>query len=184
MTNRAQAVPLKAEQREQVAQRIRNLTQQARELFGPRLQTLPHRFDLRGKCAAQFCRSHVGCWYRFNPWVFAADFEQHLDETLAHEVAHYVAHLLHPHRIRPHGPEWRAIMAQFGYPNARATGNYSLDGVPVRRQIRFRYTCACRTHYLSTTRHRRTLAGQQYLCRSCKQHLVWDDQNRQTDIAI
>jgi len=49
-----------------------------------------------------------------------------LDEVLCHELAHVAAYRLHGsrtrlrrRRIRPHGPEWKALMVQAGY-EARA----------------------------------------------------------------
>jgi hypothetical protein len=50
----------------------------------------------------------------------------HLDEVLVHEVAHIVCHWRHG-RVRPHGREWKALMAQAGL-RARVR----LDPVDVR----------------------------------------------------
>jgi predicted SprT family Zn-dependent metalloprotease len=39
---------------------------------------------------------------------------KHLEEILAHEVAHFVCWWRHG-RTRPHGPEWQAIMQEAGH---------------------------------------------------------------------
>lgn len=39
-----------------------------------------------------------------------------LRETLCHELAHLAAYRLHGRAIRPHGREWRALLAATGYP--------------------------------------------------------------------
>ena len=39
-----------------------------------------------------------------------------LREVITHEVAHIVVHRKHGRRAKPHGPEWRALMHQAGYP--------------------------------------------------------------------
>ena len=38
-----------------------------------------------------------------------------LDEVLCHEAAHAAVHLSHGSRVRPHGREWRGLMADAGY---------------------------------------------------------------------
>jgi len=43
-----------------------------------------------------------------------------LEEILCHELAHVAVHRLHGPRARPHGPEWRQLMARAGFvPRAR-----------------------------------------------------------------
>lgn len=156
----------------EVEGRLRGLTEQARGIYGLALEDLPVRFDLPGKAAGQFCRRGTRLWYRFNPWVFAADFDHHLHDTVAHEVAHHVVYARHRRSVKPHGTEWRSVMYAFGIPDARATGRYSLEGVPMRQQARYEYRCDCRVHYLTTTRHNRINRGCDYLCRNCNQSLV------------
>jgi SprT protein len=135
---------------------------------------LPVRFDLKGLSAGQFCYGPQGLWYRFNPWVFAVDFPLHLRETVAHEVAHYVTYILHGRGgIKPHGPQWRGVMATLGFPRARARGDYSVAGVPRQRQSRYPYVCGCGPHLLTATRHRRAHEGSVYVCRRCNQPLQY-----------
>ena len=38
-----------------------------------------------------------------------------LREILCHEAAHMAAHLLHPKRCKPHGPQWRQLVEKAGY---------------------------------------------------------------------
>jgi SprT protein len=133
---------------------------EAGRLFGRAFAPVPVRFDLRGRAAGQFrfrCQGGArDCLIRYNPWVFAADLEHHQSDTVAHEVAHYIVHLLHP-RAKPHGREWKELMRRFG-------------ATPLRQQRRHTYRCACPglVHSLSTTRHRRIQRGAAYLCRGCR----------------
>jgi len=163
---------LKETQYLEVEARLRAVVAYARKAFGLALDDLPVQFDLSGKAAGQFCQFGPRLWYRFNPWVFAAEFEHHLHETVAHEVAHYVVYLRHKRSVKPHGVEWRSVMAEFGIPDAKATGRYSLRGVPIRQQTRHEYRCSCQVHYLTTTRHKKITNGFSYLCRRCNQRLV------------
>ena len=47
---------------------------------------------------------------RFNAQLYAQNREDFLRQTVAHEVAHLIAHQLFGHAIQPHGKEWQAIM--------------------------------------------------------------------------
>lgn len=41
---------------------------------------------------------------------------QLLDEVLCHEAAHAAVHLVHGNAVRPHGPEWKGLMARASMP--------------------------------------------------------------------
>jgi len=177
--------PLTDDRCRQVVATVRACEARAATRLGYRPPPIEVRFDLQGRAAGQF-RQTGGLlnrkrWIRFNPWVFAADFAHHLTDTVPHEVAHYLVALQHP-RARPHGPEWADWMRFFGRV-PRATGDYSLEGVPVRRQRRHPYACACpgRVHPISTTRHNRILRGIVYLCPDCRTPLVPEDETKPAD---
>ena len=164
-------MPLSEAQRQDVCACTRARIAEAECLFGCSFPPVPVRFDLHGASAGQFRVRRAG-WrrdyaIRYNPWVFAADFAHHRLDTVGHEVAHYIVYLLHP-RARPHGSEWKDLMRHFGA-TPRARSPYDLTGVPLRRQQRHPYHCACPDllHPLSTTRHRRIQQGTRYLCRRC-----------------
>jgi SprT protein len=118
-----------------------------------------------------YCREGERRWFRYNPWILARH-QGSLADTVAHEVAHYVVDLVWPprpgrRRIRPHGREWRSVMAVFDADPA-ATHDLDLDQVPVRRQRRFAYVCACREHRLTTTTHNRIQRRRwRYACTHC-----------------
>lgn len=160
--------PIGARQQQDVAARTETLIRAAAREFGRQL-TLPEiRFTLSGQRAGLYAWRRGGdCWIDYNPYVFAIDFAHHLQDTVAHEVAHHVARLLYGHRIKPHGREWQRIAQLLGAtPSAR--GDYSLEGVPVRRQRRHIYHCACKQWQLTTTRHNRIQQqGMIYRCKRC-----------------
>ncbi len=130
------------------------------------------RFDLKGAAAGQY-RSHPEPCIRYNPGLAAHQFDAFCARTPPHEVAHHVVAQLNPNRrVRPHGPEWQSVMRTFGLEPSRCH-DYDLGSVPMRRQRRYRYRCACREHELSATRHNRILRGEQcYSCRNCGEVLV------------
>ena len=133
------------------------------------------KFDLRGLAAGMF-RTRDGIpEIRFNSWIFARWYDEHLEHTVPHEVAHYVVHrVFKGRRVKPHGAEWRAVMAAFGLP-PRVTCSHRLEDIadlPHRRMRRYDYACDCTTHRLSAVRHNRVLRGQAaYVCRRCRQPL-------------
>jgi hypothetical protein len=57
-----------------------------------------------------------------------------VQEVLCHEAAHLAAHHLHGGSIRPHGPEWKALILMAGYP---PTVRFKLESVP-RSPVRAR----------------------------------------------
>lgn len=137
-------------------------------LFGREFAEIPVSFELRGRAAGMYRVQHGRRLIRYNPYLFARYFEDNLANTVPHEVAHYVTDVLHGLRnVRPHGREWQAVMRALGA-RPEVSCRYDLDGIPVRRQRRFGYRCACTTHQLSTVRHRRVQSGRaRYLCRRC-----------------
>lgn len=139
----------------------------ARALYRHPLPDIPVHFDLFGRSAGMYRVRGRQREIRYNPLIFETWYDENIADTVPHEVAHYVVDMLHGRRARPHGAEWRGVMADFGLV-ARRTGDFDLSGLPVRRERRFRYRCSCREHELSATRHHRVLRGQsRYHCRVC-----------------
>lgn len=166
--------PIGSEQREQVVARTQEYLEHAGRELGRNFAAIAVSFGLSGRSAGMYCVHGDSRIIRYNPWLFARYFEDSLRTTVPHETAHYIADVLYgTHSIRPHGPEWRSIMQLFGA-EPRVCGNYDLEGIPVRRQRRFDYVCSCRSHELTTVRHRRVLYQRmKYFCRYCKDELVY-----------
>jgi SprT protein len=149
---------------EQTASRI----EQASDLFARNFSVIPVLFDLRGRAAGMYRVRNAERVIRYNPFIFERYFEDNLAQTVPHEVAHYVADIVYGFRnIRPHGPEWKQIMQFFGA-DTRATSQYNLDGLPVRRYRQFQYRCRCREHALTSRRHNRIERNEvRYFCNHC-----------------
>ncbi|HYQ73001.1 MAG TPA: SprT-like domain-containing protein [Gammaproteobacteria bacterium] len=167
-------IPLDTGQRRRVIDATRRCIARAAVLFGRELADIPVRFDLRGRAAGMYRVRNGKREIRYNPHLFSKYFSDNLANTVPHEVAHYVTDVLHGlRRVRPHGPEWRAVMRAFGAEPV-ATCRYDLDGIPVRRQRRFHYRCDCSTHSISSVRHNRIRDGRvRYHCRRCRAPLSY-----------
>jgi len=156
------------------AERTRALLAAAAEHFRVHIPQPLIRFDLRGRAAGQVRIHAARAWeVRYNPSLLAGNPSDFLAQTLPHEVAHLVAYRLYGHRIRPHGPQWQAVMAYLGAPPERCH-RYDTGGLPARTLRRYDYRCGCRVHRLTSIRHNRIAAGRVYLCRHCGQPLTRD----------
>jgi len=156
---------------QQAEQDTRRLLRQAAEHFGLPVPRVDVRFDLRGQAAGQARLPSRGRpVIRYNAQLLLQNGPRFLQRTVPHETAHVIAYRLHGRHIRPHGPEWKAVMALFGA-DSRRCHDYDVSTLPRRRLTRHRYRCDCREHALTSIRHNRIVAGQVYLCRSCGQAL-------------
>jgi SprT protein len=141
---------------------------EAAAAFYARIQMTPApevRFDLHGRAAGQW-RIRAGVeMLRFNPEAFLRDWHDHFPATVAHEVAHSLVYRkCGIGTVRPHGPEWRALMVQLGFP-PQVTHRTPLTG---RRTRAYLYQCRCRSHQLGPRRHYLvTRTGYRYACTRC-----------------
>jgi len=120
--------------------------------------------DLRGQRAgvAYLNRNLL----RFNAQMYRDHGDEFLRETVPHEVAHLLAHVLHGSRIRPHGPEWQRLMTGlFKLPPKRC---HDYPVVAARRRTSYFYKCACPVPVPFTAqRHAWVTKGRQYQCLRC-----------------
>lgn len=132
-----------------------------------RNEPLPRlRFDLRGRCAGQ---ALLQAWcVRLNQGLLQTHGAAFIEDTLPHELAHLMAYACHGAGIRPHGAEWKRMMALLGR-DPKVCHNYAVT--PARRIKRHAYRCGCAEHALSSIRHRRVQQGAVYLCRGCGEAL-------------
>lgn len=150
----------------ELMQRVEQCYLLAEQRFSRSFRRPQVSFALRGKAAGV---AHIGRnLLRFNSLLYQQNREDFLRQTVAHEVAHMLAHELYGRDIMPHGPQWQGIMQEvFGLPALRCH-SYQLPAV---QKTTYRYRCGCREHELGVRRHRSSERGGHYLCRSCKQRL-------------
>ena len=110
-------------------------------------QELAHQVDIR---FSQRLRSTLGRTrvetrqVRLNP-ILATDFQKLFKEVLCHELAHIVVYERYGNTVKPHGPEWAALVRQGGFePRLRV----SIEGEkpPIYNKRRFEHLCpVCQT---------------------------------------
>ena len=70
--------------------------------------------------------------------------EELLQEVLCHEMAHLAARELHGRNVRPHGPEWKALMTSAGYePRTRLPSPNGAPRPGRRRRAPYVYLHRC-----------------------------------------
>lgn len=144
--------------------------------YGARFDCPQLAFDLRGRVAglavyASRKRSAEQDLIRLNPVLLERHPTEMIEDTIPHELAHLVAHRMFGPRIKPHGREWRAVMAAFGKAPEVA---HRMQVEPSRQLRRFLYHCNCPSGVeLTSIRHKRARRGTGYRCRKCGQRLRW-----------
>ena len=173
MTHSAQ---LNAKQLTAIEERVARCLKLAEKKFQRKIPSPQLKVDLRGAAAGQFRGSKEQAVLRFNSQLFSLYFDDNLEHTVPHEVAHYVVfHLFIRGRIRsgvrPHGNEWEAVMYLFGVP-AEVRHQYDVSQIPVRRERRVLYLCGCQEHLIAMRTHRKMVQGQQRICTKCNMELL------------
>lgn len=166
--------PISILQQESVIDRTYYYIQSASEYFDKPFKNIPVIFDLTGKAAGMYRVKGRQQIIRYNPYVFSKYFDDNFNETIPHEVAHYIADVLHGlTKSRPHGNEWKSVMQVFGV-EANVTASYDLSGLPVRKYQKFMYQCGCQDFELTSRRHNKIIRGAgHYLCRDCGGKLLF-----------
>ena len=164
--------PIDSAQQYRVVEETLSYIHHAGKIFDRQFNSIPVLFDLSGRAAGMYKANKKQKLIRYNPYIFGKFFDDNLAVTVPHEVAHYITDQIFGMRqIRPHGREWRALMAEFKV-DPSATCDYDLEGIPLRTQRRYVYVCGCTSYKLSSHRHNKVVRGcARYYCRKCKDEL-------------
>ena len=115
-----------------------------------------------------------------NPDYFIKHYDEQLNVTVPHEVAHYVTHHVYSSRVQTHGREWASVMRVIGLRPDRCH-TFSLEGVKTRQVEKpYHYACGCDIkHNLTKSKHNKcqsnlTIYGKTgYTCRRCRKALTY-----------
>lgn len=136
------------------------------------LKTFPEpkiKMDLTGKTAGMYdCKKNI---LRFNLNLMLENKEDFIYNTVPHEVAHFVTHVIDKHS-KPHGVTWQAIMNLFGIPNPQVYHYYAVASVKKRKRP-YVYQCSCRKYFFTKIRHRHAQDGIRYYCSICHGNLQY-----------
>ena len=160
---------------DQIQNRVETCYQQAEAFFQQKFLRPEISLRLRGQKAgvAHLQENKL----RFNPQLYRDNPDDFLRQTVAHEVAHMIAHALFGARIAPHGKEWQQIMRGVYQLQPLRCHTYAVQ----RRTVtRFIYRCHCvdGEFPFSPRRHAMVRRGQRYLCRRCQAQLSFSGESR------
>jgi len=157
-----------------IIQLVNDYIQRSEIIFDRTFKPIDVSFDLSGRAAGMYKVVRGVGQIRFNPDHFEQYPEENWNETIPHEVAHYITDQVFGMRnIRPHGKQWKALMLQFGVEPKR-TFSYSLEGIPNRMHKRHPYRCICSQFEITTRRHNTIQNGRaDYLCKQCGQKIEY-----------
>ncbi|MBC3383605.1 SprT family zinc-dependent metalloprotease [Pseudomonas sp. SWRI12] len=160
---------------EQLNTRVEECYQQAEAFFKRPFKRPVVSFKLRGQKAG-VAHLHENL-LRFNPQLYRENAEDFLKQTVAHEVAHLIAHQLFGDRIQAHGEEWQLIMRGVYELPPNRCHTYEIKR---RTATRYIYKCPCDGSDFPFTAQRHSLVrqGRRYLCRSCRGTLVFSGETR------
>ncbi|MCQ2042623.1 SprT family zinc-dependent metalloprotease [Stutzerimonas kunmingensis] len=114
---------------------------------------------------------------RFNEQLYRENTEHFLRQTVAHEVAHLIAHQMFGSRIQPHGEEWQLIMrGVYELPPDRCH-TYAIRRRSVTRYV-YRCSCVDQDFAFTPQRHALVAKGRRYYCRRCKTTLAFSGEQR------
>lgn len=126
-------------------------------------------YDLVGVTAG---RAFHNSWkIKFNLELAKLNFENFLNSTIPHEVAHLVE--FRKFCTHGHGPNWKYVMSHvFGLIPKRCH-NYDTSTVKTKLYDTYLYVCSCKDYKIKTGIHRKIQMGRLYRCRICKTPLVF-----------
>lgn len=166
-----------------------------RRQFGRDIPTIPLKFSQIGRragvchCGWNYMTSDVNVstsYLVINPDYLTKYWDDMLNDTCPHEVAHYVAAFIYGKKAYNHGPYWKNVMARIGIPAANRCHTYDTEGVKIRNTHRdYKYNCGCsgnNVHMLTKKKHERHqwLYSNGYKglrCSKCKQIIVYNGFN-------
>lgn len=165
-----QEIELEAE----IAERIEQCYAIAEEHYGREFKRCSFDFTVKGKKAglAQYYRNNIS----LNWELLLRNKEEFFKQTIPHEIAHLLAHILHPYRISAHGREWQSVMTWcFELEPLRC---HSMDVTATAVRKYFPYTCDCKKKFsISSVRHNRIVKGARYKCNACNSVIFMDFSN-------
>jgi SprT protein len=164
--------PITQTQQQQVLSEVKRYLRLAEQKLQRSFNDIPVYFDLKGRAAGMYKIALGKRQLRFNPYLFARYFEENVQNTIPHEVAHYLVDAIYGiKKVRPHGKEWKNIMQLLGAEPLR-THQFSMQGIPHRSYRRFSYQCNCNIYQLTSRRHNMINRNQRrYFCPTCKSEL-------------
>ena len=96
--------PITEEQQAFVLHRSHELIRLAAVKLEKKIPQIEIKFDLSGRSAGMYCSQRRQRWIRYNPYIFSKYFDENIENTIPHEVAHYLTDVVTGQkRVAPYG---------------------------------------------------------------------------------
>jgi len=144
----------------------------AEKIYHRNFDRIKIKFNLKGGTAGQYrflkgASDLKDSYFRFNIDIAKENGKKTYEDTVIHEVAHYITRsLANGKYVRPHGKEWKSVMNKLGVVPERCH-SYTVPK-STRKLKYYDYKCDCMTHNISSIIHNRILKGQKRYCKKCK----------------
>lgn len=86
--------PISPALQQQVVKQTNHFLKSAEDYYNRKFGEIPVLFDLTGRAAGMYRVKAGQRVIRYNPYVFAKYYEDNFNDTIPHEVAHYVTDIL------------------------------------------------------------------------------------------
>lgn len=111
-----------------------------------------------------------------NAEMLVQNFDDFMNFTIPHEVAHILTEMFYPDAKRDHGKEFRKMCNHIGFPEAgRTYHTYDVLSITgVKPKLRHVYACNCvenNRYNASAVMHKRIFQGERRNCKRC--NFLW-----------
>lgn len=132
--------------RQQIISRFKETQSKASEYYHMDFSAIKKeiRYDLTGVVAGQYGQKDGKHFFRVNLALAEKNLEDYLKETIPHEYAHFVAHVMFGNKIKAHGIEWQSVMVKCFSLIPNRCHDYDVSEVKSTYKIvRYYYKCVC-----------------------------------------
>jgi SprT protein len=144
-----------------VDSKIRDGIAKVEKKYGRRFPVPKITYDLTGQVAG---RAYGRSLIRLNLPLLIHNFEDAIENTVLHELAHCIVSQVHP-GAQAHGLEFKSMCWTLGIKNDTC---HNYDTSVSSKLAHFKYTCGCQEYNLTSIIHNKIQAGQTRRCRKCK----------------
>lgn len=122
-------------------------------------------YDLRGKRAGQADLANHKITLNIELLLDPEHYDEQINQTLGHELAHLIHYKLFPGDREWHGPRWKYVMTLL---DLDPEMYHNMPVKPMRKTRKFRYYCPCGNIYrIGLNRHKKIQSGRDFECTNC-----------------
>jgi len=138
MLKRKDGLDLPKPIREAIINKFNECIENAEKFFKKELDPIKLQFGVSGSNAGKAKTARVSGGYEYtvmlNSTYILTEFDDMLSDTIPHEIAHIIVRQIWPKRCKPHGDEWKFVMAAVFKLNPKRCHSYSHQKVEILKR--------------------------------------------------